>query len=83
MRDFNFSLHYRWEYRGQGIWENRDSDYEGRWSEERETGQHRLSMERDRAALGSSVNSSFTRKMSANTGPGGASTATAGHREKI
>ena len=23
--------YYRWEYRGQGIWENRDSDYEGRY----------------------------------------------------
>ena len=75
------SLHCRWEYRGQGIWENRDSDYEGRWSEEREIGP-RLSMERERAGLGS-VNSSFTRKMSANTGPGGASTATAGQRENL
>ena len=74
------TLHYRWEYRGQGIWENRDSDYEGRWSEEREPGP-RLSMERERAGLGS-ANSSFTRKISGNTGTGGASTATAGHTER-
>ena len=38
----------------------------------------RPSVERERAGL-SSANSSFTRKISSDTGPGGASTATAGH----
>ena len=79
----------RWEYRGQGIWENRDSDYEGRWSEEREVAQQpgpgRLSLDREltrghqeAGVTSASANSSFTRKISANTAPGGASTATAG-----
>lgn len=86
-RELSMEKESRWEYRGQGIWENRDSDYEGRWSEEREVrevsqpGLGRLSLDRE-GGTPAQANSSFTRKISANTmantAPGGASTATAG-----
>ena len=93
-RELSMEKESRWEYRGQGIWENRDSDYEGRWSEEREVrevsqpGPGRLSQDRELArghlegGPPAQANSAFTRKISANTmantAPGGASTATAG-----
>ena len=48
----------------------------GRWSEERESGPGRRSL--DRELTSASANSSFSRKISASAAPGGASTATAG-----
>ena len=53
----------------------------GRWSEDRESGPGRRSL--DRELTFASANSSFSRKISASAVPGGASTATAGLDKKL
>ena len=83
-RELSAEKESRWEYRGQGIWENRDSDYEGRWSEEREAGPSPGRRSLDRSGPSSApANSTFTRKLSSSAAPGGASTATAGRILKL